>query len=91
MKTRLLINAVSHPLFTAKLSPKNASSFATGKPQRVTHALRIIVGPKTVADWRELPEMWRHRAAEETRSDARIKANFLFLVHEAKLLAENTT
>lgn len=42
MKTRLLINAVSHPLFTAKLSPKNASSFATGKPQRATHALRII-------------------------------------------------
>ena len=26
---------VSHPLFTAKFSPKNASSFATGKPQNV--------------------------------------------------------
>lgn len=43
MKTSLLINTVSHPLLTAKLSPKNASSFAMGKPL----TLRIIVGPET--------------------------------------------
>lgn len=85
MKTRLLINTVSHPSFTAKLSAKNASSFATEKnSEGATRALRIIVAPKNscLADCRDFPEMWRHSAVAETRSDARMKTNFLFLVHE---------
>lgn len=38
------------------------------------------------ADGRDLPAMWRHGAAAETRSGARIKTNFLFLVHELNRL-----
>lgn len=86
MKSRLLINTVSHPLFTAKLSPKNASSFALPRENlRMSHpCFKNNSWSKNSrrADCRDLPDMWRHSAAAETRSDARIKTNFLFLVHE---------
>lgn len=63
MKTRLLKITCVSSINYGKIKSKEWYGKTS---ERATNALRIIAGPETVADCRDLPEMWRHCAAAET-------------------------
>ena len=63
MKSGLLINTLSHPLFMAKLSPKNTNTF---------EHKALLFKNNSFLKYRDFEDMWRRGNTAETRSIARI-------------------